>query len=285
MTTAAAHSSPSQSNPASPSPSTGTASGPRPGERTKDALKSLGWTLVVPVAIFVLWWIAAAVLQSAVFPGPLESITQLGSDLSSPGYREAILSTVRLLVIGWLLAVVIGTLLGFALGQSAFWSSVFSTPLFALYSIPKVTLYPVFLLFLGIGDASLLAFAFFHGVFPIALMVMGATQSMDKVYLKLADALVLNWLQRLRYILIPALLPAIVTSLRIAFGLTLLGLILGEMFAAPTGLGRELVSNVANVQVDRIAGQVMFIALIAVIPGFLLRWMEKRVTSRYSRDS
>ncbi|MCQ6575330.1 hypothetical protein, partial [Bacillus wiedmannii] len=74
-----------------------------------NALTSLGWILVVPVVIFVLWWIAAAVLQSAVFPGPLESLAQLGQDLGSPGYQEAILSSVRLLVIGWLSAVVIGT--------------------------------------------------------------------------------------------------------------------------------------------------------------------------------
>lgn len=251
----------------------------------RGTLAALGWILVVPAAIFLLWWIAAAVLQSAVFPGPIESLQQLGQDLTNPGFQASIFATVKLLVLGWLLAVVVGTLVGFALGQSQFWSAVFATPLFALYSIPKVTIYPVFLLFLGIGEASLLTFAFFHGVFPIALMVMGATQSMDRIYLKLADALVLSWTQRLRLVLIPALLPTIVTALRIAFGLTLLGLILGEMFSATTGLGRELVSNVANVRVDRIAGQVVFIALIAVIPGFTLRWLEKRVTSRYANDT
>lgn len=249
------------------------------------ATRSVAWTLVLPVILLVLWWIAATALDSAVFPGPAESFAQLGRDLTDPGFQASIVSTLRLLILGWVLAVVVGTLLGFALGLSAFWSAVFATPLFALYSIPKVTLYPVFLLFLGIGDTSLLVFAFFHGVFPIALMVMGATQSMDRMYLKLADALVLSWHQKLRYILIPALLPAIVTALRIAFGLTLLGLILGEMFSATTGLGRELVSNVANVRVDRIAGQVVFVALIAVIPGFALRWMEKRVTRRYSNQS
>ena len=255
---------------------------PSKGTRGRTTISSVGWIAVIPVLLFIAWWVAAAVLQSAVFPGPFESLSYLFQDLGNSEYQAAAFSTIRLLVVGWILAVVVGTLLGFALGLSDFWSSVFSTPLFALYSIPKVTLYPVFLLFLGIGDASLLAFAFFHGVFPIALMVMGATQSMDTMYLKLSDALVLSWVQKLRYVLIPALLPAIVTSLRVAFGLTLLGLILGEMFAAPTGLGRELVSNVENVQVDRIAGQVVFIAFIAVIPGFALRWLEKRVTSRYA---
>lgn len=260
------------------------ATAPSRGSAAAPALAAAGWVLVVPVLLTLAWGVVAVVVDSAVFPGPLESLARLGVDLGDAGFQASIVSTLRLLIMGWLLAVVVGTLLGFALGLSSFWSAVFATPLFALYSIPKVTLYPVFLLFLGIGDTSLLMFAFFHGVFPIALMVMGATQSMDRTYLKLADALVLSWFQKLRYILIPALLPAIVTALRIAFGLTLLGLLLGEMFSATTGLGRELVSNVANVRVDRIAGQVVFVALIAVIPGFALRWMEKRVTRRYSNQ-
>ena len=245
------------------------------------ASSGLGWTLVLPAVIVIVWAVIAAVLDSAVFPTPWESFQRLTEDLARPDFRASIWSTVQLLLLGWLLAVAVGTLIGFALGLSNFWSSVFSTPLFALYSIPKVTLYPVFLLFLGIGDSSRLAFAFFHGVFPIALLVMAATQSMDKNLLKLAKVLVMPWHVRLRSILIPALLPAIVTALRIAFGLTLLGLILAEMFSAESGLGRELVSNVANVRIDRIAGQVVFIAIIAVIPGFALRWMERRVTQRY----
>jgi NitT/TauT family transport system permease protein len=247
----------------------------------RDLMSAIGWVLVLPLALVLLWAVTATVVDSVVFPGPLESLASLAEDLVRPGYQESIWSTLQLLVAGWLLAVVIGTLVGFALGLSSFWSSVFSTPLFALYSIPKVTIYPVFLLLLGIGDASRLTFAFFHGVFPIALMVMAATQAMDRKLLKLADVLVMSWYARLRLILVPALLPSIVTALRIAFGLTLLGLILAEMFSAQSGLGRELVSNVANVRVDRIAGQVVFITVLAVVPGFGLRWLEGRVTRRY----
>lgn len=242
---------------------------------------ALGWVLILPVVILLLWGMTATLVDSAVFPGPLQSLSKLTEDLGRPEFRTSIFTSVQLLLVAWIAAVVVGTLIGFGLGLSSFWSGVLATPLFALYSIPKITLYPVFLLFLGIGDLSRLSFAFFHGVFPIALLVMAATQSMDKNYLKLATVLAMPWHARLRSILIPALLPSIVTALRIAFGLTLLGLILSEMFSAESGLGRELVSNVANVRIDHIAGQVMFIAVIAVIPGFALRWIEKRVTDRY----
>lgn len=249
--------------------------------KVKKLLAAIGWVLILPAVIFAAWFGAAVAADSSVFPGPLESVARLTEDLSTPSFQASVWSTLQMLLYGWALAVLIGTLLGFALGLSKFWSEVFSTPLFALYSIPKVTLYPVFLLFLGIGDASRLAFAFFHGVFPIILLIMAATQSMDKNYLKLAKVLVMPWHLRVRVILIPALLPSIVTAIRIAFGLTLLGLILAEMFSAESGLGHELVANIANVRMDRIAGQVVFITIVAVIPGFTLRWMEKRVTSRY----
>lgn len=245
-------------------------------------VRGVGLLMVVPAILFVAWAVSAAILDSSVFPGPNEAMRGLSSDLGRPGFRASIVATVRSLAIAWLLAAIVGTLLGFLLGLSPFWSRVLETPLFALYSIPKVTLYPVFLLFLGLGDVSRISFAFFHGVFPMALLIMAATAAIDKSYLKLADALVLPWHVKLRSILFPALLPAIVTALRIAFGLTLLGLVLGEMFSSDVGLGRELVSNIANVRVERIAGQVVLIAVIAVIPGLALRWAEQRVTSRYS---
>lgn len=240
-----------------------------------------GSILVVPVIILVGWWVTALVVDSAVFPTPVESMQHLAKDLADSGFQRSVGITLVLLVIGWGLAVVVGTILGFILGQSAFWSEVFETPLFALYSIPKVTLYPIFLLLLGIGNTSLVAFAFFHGVFPIALLVMAATKGIDPNLFRLASGLVLSWTQKLRLILLPAILPAVVTAVRIGFGLTLLGLILGQMFSSDVGLGRELIQNVSNVRVDRIAGQVVFIAVIAIIPGFLLRSLEQRVTSKY----
>lgn len=247
-------------------------------------LVGLGWVMIVPGIAMVLWAVIAASVDSAVFPGPVESLRGVAADLGRESFRGSIVATVRTLTLAWVLAAVVGTLCGFLLGLSTFWSRVLETPLFALYSIPKVTLYPVFLLFLGIGEVSRTAFAFFHGVFPMALLVMAATSAIDKNYLKLADTLVLPWHVRLRSILFPALLPSIVTALRIAFGLTLLGLILGEMFSSDVGLGHELVKNIANVRVDRIAGQVLLIVVIAVIPGFTLRWAEQRVTSRYSPE-
>lgn len=248
--------------------------------RGRRGIHAAGTLLVVPAVVVLLWALMAAVLQSLVFPGPLEAMAGLVEDLGRPDYRESLATSVRLLLVSWVLAAVVGGLLGFTLGRSAFWSRVFQTPLFAFYSIPKVTLYPVFLLLLGLGEASRIAFAFFHGVFPMALLVLGATAGMDRRLVRLADALQLSWHQRLLKIYLPALVPTVLMALRISFGLTFLGLVLAEMFSSDVGLGRELVDNVARVRVDRIAGQVVMIALLAAGPVLAMLTLEKRLQTR-----
>jgi ABC-type nitrate/sulfonate/bicarbonate transport system permease component len=236
--------------------------------------------MVVPICVLLGWAVMAAVVDSLVFPGPIQAVEGLIEDLKRPDYRQSVLTSVRLLAISWVLAAVVGAVVGFALGQSQFWSKVFQTPLFAMYSIPKVTLYPVFLLLLGLGEPSQIVFAFLHGVFPVALLVMGATATLDRKLVRLGDALQLTWWQRVVKIALPALLPTVLVSLRISFGLTFLGLILAEMFSADIGLGRELVNNVANVRVEQIAGQVLFIGLLALGPVLLMLGLERRLKAR-----
>ncbi|MGE2836155.1 ABC transporter permease [Mycobacterium sp. SMC-4] len=236
--------------------------------------------LVVPAVLLVIWAIVAAALDSLVFPGPVQAVEDLLNDLQRPAYRDSVLTSVRLLAVSWALAAIVGAVVGFVLGQSQFWSKVFQTPLFALYSIPKVTLYPIFLLLLGLGEPSRIVFAFLHGVFPVALLVMGATATLDKKLVRLADALELSWWQRTTKVVLPALLPTVLVALRISFGLTFLGLVLAEMFSADIGLGRELVNNVANVRVGQIAGQVLFIGLLALGPVLALLAVERRVKAR-----
>lgn len=247
-------------------------------------LGSTGTILIVPAIVVAIWWVVAIIVPSSVLPTPLESMQGLLIDLGTESYRANIATTVRLLAIAWVLSIVIGGLSGFALGLSRFWSSVFSTPLFAIYSLPLVTLYPVFLLLSGIGETTQTIFAFAHGVIPMALLVMGATQNIDKNLLRLGESLVLNRWATLRKIVIPPLIPTIVTAARMAFGLTVIGLLLAGMISAKSGLGYELVNNIANVRMSRITGQVVFIVVLAVVPGLLLRALERRMTSRYTSE-
>src|SRR5690606_6001946 len=93
----------------------------------------------------------------------------------------------------------------------------------AIYSIPKVTLYPIVLLLFGLGMPSKIAFGAIHGFVPIALFTINAIRNVKPVYLKTGRVMRLTPAQFAWKILFPAALPEIFTGLRLGFALTLVG--------------------------------------------------------------
>lgn len=244
-------------------------------------LRSRSGPLVVGAGAVALWYALAASLDSAVFPTPGRSLATLGDNFAEPRFRQSLLDSLRLLAISYALCVGAGAVVGFGIGLLPFWRDALSPLIYAVYSIPKVTLYPIFLLLLGIGDVSRIGFAFIHGFLPMILIVMGATSSVARIYLKLAASIRMGMFSLLRRILIPSILPALSTGMRLSFGLTFLGLILAEMFSGDTGLGYELVRNVTLVRMEDIVGEVVLVAAIALVPTGLLQMAERRVHRRY----
>jgi NitT/TauT family transport system permease protein len=234
------------------------------------------------LVLVTLWHLLAVALDSTVFPTPVESVGTLGADLASATFLRSLSQTIAVLAASYALAVVVGAVLGFLIGLSAFWSDVLSPLLYAVYSIPKITLYPLFLVFLGLGDSSRLGFAFLHGVIPMLLIVLGATAGVDRIHLKLAASLGLSTTQLLRRIVIPSIIPSLVTGMRLTFGLTFLGVLIAELLGGSAGLGSELLRNVQLVRMGNIVGEVALIAIIALVPTMLLLGLEHRVTARFA---
>ena len=130
--------------------------------------------------------------------------------------------------------------------------------LVSLYSLPKITLYPVVLLIFGLGISGKVAFGAMHGILPVALLTMGAIRAIPQVYLRSARTLHLSPWQTITHVLLPAALPEIFTGLRIGFTVTLLGVLLGEMFASKDGLGSMIMNAMALLQ----SQEMMMVAIV-----------------------
>ena len=107
----------------------------------------------------------------------------------------------------------------------------------ALYSLPKIALYPIILQIFGLGLSAKVAFGALHGVIPVALFSMNAVRGINPTHLRTARVLRLSSIETVRTIVAPAIVPEIVTGLRVGFSLTLLGVLIGEMFASQHGMG------------------------------------------------
>jgi len=228
--------------------------------------------LLFPVALVVLWQLLALVLGDFFVASPLASLRALVEGAGSWLGANAVVTLVAL-AYGYGLAVAFGVVIGFLLGLSRFAHAVFEPVVVALYALPKVALYPLFLFAFGLTVSSQAWFAMFFGVFPIIIFTMNGTRNVGAVFLKVGRSLRLSRPQIFRSIVFPAILPSLVAGLRIGFGVTFLGVILSQMFAAKSGLGFVLVQSVELHDMPAMYGLVLLLTLFAfLVNGAFLLW-------------
>jgi NitT/TauT family transport system permease protein len=185
--------------------------------------------VAVPVVIVLAWWVASLTLNTTVIVTPWESLQQivrLFTDARlAPAYGEDAWITAQTVLLSFAGSVVIGGIGGFLLGLAPFWMRVAAPLLNGIYAVPLVTVFPLFMIFLGTGIWMRTNFAFAHGVFPMAIVVMAATVHLrtNDIHLKLAASLGMSMPQLIRVILLPAVLPSFLTAVRMTFGLCFLG--------------------------------------------------------------
>jgi NitT/TauT family transport system permease protein len=149
--------------------------------------------------------------------------------------------------------------------------------LVALYSIPKITLYPIILLAFGIGISAKIAFGAIHGVIPVALFTLSAVRTIKPILIKTGNVMKLGPTAMVREILFPAAVPEIFTGIRVGFSLTLIGTVLGEMFAAQRGLGYLLMNAISLYNIDLIMSVTFLLVLLAASVNMFLLAIDRRL--------
>jgi NitT/TauT family transport system permease protein len=211
-------------------------------------------------------------------PGP--TFRRVGEYLASARFWTHAEATGLAFLYGALIALVGGLALGITLGANRLAGEVGEPILTALYSLPKITLYPVILLVFGLGISAKVAFGALHGLFPVALFALGALRNTSPVLLKTARVLRLSPLTTARTVLLPAALPELLTGLRIGFSTTLLGTLIGELFASDRGIGFILVRAMEAHKVDDIMALTLLLFAFAAAGNIALLALEQRAHRR-----
>lgn len=200
--------------------------------------------LAVAAALVLVWQLVHEDVGNEALASPLATFQHLGRLLDSPQFWGHMQETGTALGLALLISCLCGTLLGILLGIGPTASEVSEPLLVTLYSLPKVTLYPVVLLFVGVGLGAKVMFGAMYGLIPMTLIAMNAVRSMNPTLRRTAQVLRLSRAQTVTRIMLPATLPEIVTGIRVSFSITLLGVMIGEMFASVRGLGFMIMNGI-----------------------------------------
>lgn len=248
------------------------------GAEDSDVRRALDIVLVVAVALVV--WQALHLMASFALTSPLETGGRALGMLTRATFWPHAAETGVAFVYSLLLAIAGGLALGLPLGLNRTGAQVAEPILVSVYSLPKVTLYPVILLIFGLGLPAKVAFGTIHGIIPIALFAMNAVRNLAPAYLKTARVLHLSRLETLRTVVVPAALPGIVAGLRIGFSLTLLGVLIGEMFASQQGLGYLVMNAIGLHDVPTMMAVILILAVVAISGNGVLLWLDHRLHHR-----
>jgi len=217
---------------------------------------------LVPIALIVgLWQLLAStgVAPPSLLPAPGAVFARLVEQLGSPTYLQHTATTLFRLFAGFGIAMVIGVTLGVAaMGLRAVEAGLM--PLVrVLAPVPKIALYPAFILTLGFENASKIALVVADAAFPILLATYQGASAVEPKLAWAAQAVGVSRLRCLFTVVLPAALPSVLTGCRIALVISCVVVFLAEMITSTDGLGHLLVRAARSFQtVD------MFVPLITI---------------------
>jgi len=237
------------------------------------SIKSIGVSLL---ALFAVWAAVAMAVNLPMLPTPWAVIYTFVLDLPQKlGWHIAV-SGWRILA-SMLLATAIGAPLGLVLGQNKRWDRFAFPLIYTTYPIPKVALLPIIILFLGIGDVSKVFLITLILFFQVLVIVRDASSNIPSGLVLSLRSLGANRTQLLRYVYLPACLPATLTSLRINVAIAIAVLYLAESFATTSGLGYYVMNTWQQLAYTKMYAAILAMSLIGAVAFIALALIERRL--------
>lgn len=182
-------------------------------------------------------------------------------------------------VAAFALTAVIGSVVGLSLGRLHRHFFLGSRDVVSvLYALPLAPFYPLFVLWLGLGNRSEIAFGAIHGVIPVILITMSASADVPETYVGSGRAMGASRLQRLVYVTLPAVVPELMSALKVGAALTLLGVLLAELMISVGGVGSFVAAQISNQQAAALDAMVLLVCLGALVVNGLLSAAEARAS-------
>jgi ABC-type nitrate/sulfonate/bicarbonate transport system permease component len=237
-------------------------------ERKQQGRRRLLWGALTPVAVVLLWQLASNIglLDEHFFPAPSTVLAESARYVTDAGLRDDLLTNLRYsgvrLATGFLLGSLLGLAVGLPMGLVPTVRYALGALINGTYPLPKLALYPLMIIFFGIGNASMVALVTLGVFFMVCINTVSGVTYSSPIYRDVADAFQLPRTTRLFRVTIPAAIPSIIGGLRLGFGQALIIVISTEFVSGQDGIGFIIWNSWQTLNVSA-----MFVGLVIV--GFV----------------
>jgi len=260
----------------------------RPIKRTTKTLESV--LPALSVLIFLLGW-ELVVRWRAIAPIFLPAPSSIGVFLwrmLADGTMEYHLSVTLLRIFaGFLVAAVTGIGLGLLMGMSRIVSRVADIWIAALYPLPKISLIPLLIIWLGTGEAYRIVISAITAFFPVVISTYAGIRQVDRGLIKAAADLGANARQIQFKVVIPAAMPGILSGLQLGMGVTIILIVAAEMIggSSRSGMGYLLISSGQVMETEKVFASLVVLAVMGAVIMKLQQWADRRIAPWVAYDN
>lgn len=261
--------------------------GPRRGQPRPRRALPLGAKhyvgLILPAALITLWYVlsTAGVFTAVQLPSPTRVIAA-GTELAQRGElaTHLVISTQRV-VLGFSIGAVLGLVLGALIGLWGPARIAAAPTIGALRAVPSLAWVPLLLLWIGIGENSKVTLVAIGAFFPVYTTVSAALAHVDPKLVEAARAFGYRGVKLFTTVQLPAVLPSVVSGLRLALAQAWLFLVAAELLGASMGLGYLLTDSQNNGRTDRLLLAIVLLAVLGKLTDALIGVFERWVKAKY----
>jgi sulfonate transport system permease protein len=240
----------------------------------------------VILAFLALWQLSsrAGWINAAVLP-PVDAIlAALWKGIAGGALLDDIAISLQRSGTAFAAAVVVAIPLGLFMGQVRAVEHALDPILQVFRQTSALALYPVFILLLGLGEASKVFVIFWATLFPLLLNTIGGVKEVDPKLIEMARVYGASRLTVFRRVVLPGAVPSIFVGLRLSATTALLLLIASEMIGANKGIGFQVMNAQYNFQIPLMFASIVLLAALGLVSNYALVLLQRRLC-RWSKAS
>lgn len=232
-------------------------------------------TLHGSLMVLAIWYIFHLTIKSTIIPSPFETGKEFFIALQGNLTLHVLASTMRI-IIALAISLAIGLPIGLWIGRNSTADAIISPIVYILYPLPKIAFLPIFMILFGIGDLSKIILIISIIIFQILIAARDGVKEIPKELFFSVSSMGVSQVDMYQHLILPAVLPKLLTGLRISVGISISALFFSENFATRYGIGYYIMNAWTMVDYKDMFVGILALSLLGMSFFKCLDYLEKK---------
>ena len=239
------------------------------------------------IVFLILWQVlpGLAVLKETYTSTPIKVLSSIVSLQENGQLKVHLLISLKRIILGLSLAIVVAVPLGLFIGRIKLLEALLDSFLQIFRQISALALFPVFILFFGIGETSKVAIIFWASLWPILINTISGVKNVNPLYIKSVLTMGSGKFMTFIKVILPASIPSILTGIKLGSAYAVMVLVAAEMIGAQSGLGFLVNNSQETFNTSLMYGAIVLLSILGIVLNFILTFLETKLVFWRKFDS